>query len=51
MTFLAAQKKMQTSWKLQTKTLPRLAKTPGLYYSRHVSLLPSPGIRVVQPLP
>jgi hypothetical protein len=34
MTFLAAQKKMQTSWKLQTKTLPRLAKTPGLYYSR-----------------
>jgi len=34
MTFLAAQKKMQTAWKLQTKTLPRLAKAPGLYCSR-----------------
>ena len=34
MTYLAAQKKMQTAWKLQTKTLPRLAKTPGLYCSR-----------------
>jgi hypothetical protein len=34
MTFLTAQKKFQTAWKLQTHALPRLAKAPGLYYSR-----------------
>lgn len=34
MTFLASEKKLQTSWKLQTHALPRLAKAPGLYRSR-----------------
>jgi hypothetical protein len=33
MTFLTAQKKFQTAWKLQTHALPRLAKAPGLYRS------------------
>ncbi len=34
MTFLAAEKKHQLVWKLTTKTLPREAKVPGLYFSR-----------------
>lgn len=34
MTFLASEKKLQTSWKLQTHALPRLAKSPGLYRSK-----------------
>jgi len=34
MTFLSSEKKLQTSWKLQTHALPRLAKAPGLYRSK-----------------
>jgi hypothetical protein len=34
MNFLSGEKKLQTSWKLTTKTLPRGAKKPGLYRSR-----------------
>jgi len=34
MTFLSSEKKLQTSWKLNTKALPREAKAPGLYGSR-----------------
>jgi hypothetical protein len=34
MTFLSSEKKLQTAWKLQTHTLPRLAKAPGLYRSK-----------------
>ena len=34
MTFLQAEKKRQTEWKLKTKYLSREAKKPGLYCSR-----------------
>jgi hypothetical protein len=34
MNFLSGEKKLQTSWKLTTKTLPRGAKKPGLYRNR-----------------
>jgi len=34
MNFLTVEKKRQLAWKLSTKTLPREAKVPGLYYSR-----------------
>ena len=34
MTYLQAQKKLQTQWKLQTKYLSRAAKKPGLFASR-----------------
>jgi len=34
MTFLSSEKKLQTSWKLNTKALPRAAKAPGLYGAR-----------------
>ena len=34
MNFLSVEKKRQLAWKLKTKTLPREAKVPGLYYSR-----------------
>lgn len=34
MTFLASEKKLQTAWKLQTHSLPRPAKAPGLYRSK-----------------
>ncbi len=34
MNFLSVEKKRQLAWKLSTKTLPREAKVPGLYYSK-----------------
>ena len=34
MTFLSSEKRLQTSWKLNTKALPREAKAPGLYGSK-----------------
>jgi hypothetical protein len=34
MNFLSGEKKLQTSWKLTTKTIPRAAKKPGLYRNR-----------------
>jgi len=34
MNYLSGEKKLQTSWKLTTKTLPRPAKKPGLYRNR-----------------
>ena len=34
MTFLASEKRLQASWKLNTKALPRAAKAPGLYYAK-----------------
>jgi hypothetical protein len=34
MNFLSGEKKLQTSWKLITKTIPRAAKKPGLYRNR-----------------
>ena len=34
MKFLSGEKKLQTSWKLTTKTLPRGARKPGLYRNR-----------------
>ena len=34
MNYLSAEKKLQTSWKLTTKTIPRSAKKPGLYRNR-----------------
>lgn len=34
MNFLSVEKKRQLAWKLTTKTLPREAKLPGLYFSK-----------------
>jgi hypothetical protein len=34
MNYLSGEKKLQTSWKLTTKTLPRQAKKPGLYRNK-----------------
>jgi hypothetical protein len=34
MNFLSGEKKLQTSWKLTSKTLPRAARKPGLYRNR-----------------
>jgi hypothetical protein len=34
MNFLSGEKKLQTSWKLTSKTIPRAAKKPGLYRNR-----------------
>ena len=34
MNFLSGEKKLQTSWKLTSKTLPRGARKPGLYRNR-----------------
>jgi hypothetical protein len=34
MNYLSGEKKLQTSWKLTTKTLPRAAKKPGLFRNR-----------------
>jgi hypothetical protein len=34
MNYLAGEKKLQTSWKLSTKSIPRAAKKPGLYRNR-----------------
>ena len=34
MNYLSSEKKLQTSWKLTTKALPRGAKKPGLYRNR-----------------
>jgi hypothetical protein len=34
MKFLSGEKKLQTSWKLTTRTIPRTAKKPGLYRNR-----------------
>jgi hypothetical protein len=34
MNFLSGEKKLQTSWKLTTKTMPKAAKKPGLYRNR-----------------
>jgi hypothetical protein len=34
MNFLSGEKKLQTSWKLTTKTIPRAAKKSGLYRNR-----------------
>jgi hypothetical protein len=34
MNFLSGEKKLQTSWKLTTRTIPRTAKKPGLYRNR-----------------
>jgi hypothetical protein len=34
MNYLSGEKKLQTSWKLISKTLPRAAKKPGLYRNR-----------------
>jgi hypothetical protein len=34
MNYLSGEKKLQTSWKLTTRTIPRTAKKPGLYRNR-----------------
>jgi len=34
MNYLSGEKKLQTSWKLTTKSIPRTAKKPGLYRNR-----------------
>jgi hypothetical protein len=34
MKFLSGEKKLQTTWKLTSKTLPRGARKPGLYQNR-----------------
>ena len=34
MKFLSGEKKLQTSWKLSSKTIPRAARKPGLYRNR-----------------